>query len=82
MKAEEVVAREEKNKMEASEGLFPVPDSLGVFRKLVEGCGPEECQVLVERVYTCNHPSLSSGNKQRLQVSGIVAFSCGCEINV
>ena len=29
---------------------------------------PEECQTAVDRIYTCNHPSLGADNKRELEV--------------
>ena len=74
LKSEEVLAREEKAKLEASEGVFPVPQTLEEFSSLMEQCTPAECQDTVEHIYTSNHPSLSASNRLQLQV--ILKASC------
>lgn len=75
---EEAVADKEKKKSQsqmeqillASEELpytFTVPRSLDEFCSIVEHRSPEECLTAVERIHSCNHPSISPTNKLQLQ---------------
>ena len=47
--------------------FFSVPKTLKEFRSIVEGCSPSECLTALQRIHSCNHPSLSSSNKKQLE---------------
>eukprot|EP00731_Ephydatia_muelleri_P020309 Em0013g36a len=47
--------------------VLKVPSSLDEFRMVVHSRSGEELRTAVERIYACNHPSLSPQNKEKLK---------------
>ena len=55
-----------------------VPAGLPELLALTAGRSPEECVTVVERIYSCHHPSLSPDNKHALEVCVCVRGVCVC----
>lgn len=58
--------------------LSTVPRSLQEFCSIVEHRSAEDSITAVERIYTCNHPSISPSNKDQLQVRTCVCAYLVC----
>uniref|UniRef100_A0A8C1U349 NOP14 nucleolar protein homolog (yeast) n=1 Tax=Cyprinus carpio TaxID=7962 RepID=A0A8C1U349_CYPCA len=80
--AEEPPAVSEEQKKAAQEAAraelpytFPAPESYSDLKQLLQGHGSEQQRLILDRTLKCNHPSLSAGNKAKLQVRDIFVFS-------
>lgn len=51
--------------------FLTAPESYEELKSLLSGRTREEQLVVVERIQTCNHPSLAVGNKAKLEVGGV-----------
>ncbi len=47
--------------------LSLVPKTLEELRSAVDGRSPAECLTAIQRIHSCNHPSLSASNKKQLE---------------
>uniref|UniRef100_A0A8C1RPL1 NOP14 nucleolar protein homolog (yeast) n=1 Tax=Cyprinus carpio TaxID=7962 RepID=A0A8C1RPL1_CYPCA len=72
--AEEPPAVSEEQKKAAQEAAraelpytFPAPESYSDLKQLLQGHGSEQQRLILDRTLKCNHPSLSAGNKAKLQ---------------
>lgn len=45
--------------------LFSVPQDYDAFWALLENHSPKEVSLILERMITCNHPSLGGKNKEK-----------------
>lgn len=69
--------------------ILTAPTCYEDLKSLLSGRSPEEQSLVVERIQKCNHPSLSVGNKAKLEVRGrgfggwsdrgpLQVAQCGC----
>ncbi|MBN3322136.1 NOP14 protein, partial [Atractosteus spatula] len=63
---EERIAQQEAAKAELPY-TFAAPESYSDLLSLIQGHSPEKQCIIVGRIQKCNHPSLASGNKFKLQ---------------
>lgn len=48
---------------------FDVPKDLKEFAKWTNNRTPQQVSTIIQRIRTCNHPSLNPANKQKLEES-------------
>jgi hypothetical protein len=47
---------------------FECPSNYNQFYQIIKNRNKEEITIIINRIRTCNHPSLKPGNKDKLQV--------------